>query len=420
MKILNRIQRKSIDEVFTPRNAFVNEYMYIARPDLENALKRKIRGTQNIIIYGESGCGKSWLYKKVLSELGIHYCTVNLATASINNSIIKQIENQLLEETPRKTGFTEKIHAKANAVVATGGMEHNNSYVIEQKEPLIRLFERMSGKANGKQSFIVFENLEKIFSKGNLMNELGSLIILLDDEKYAKHNVRFLIVGVPSSVLEYYSKTKNLETVSNRLVSIPEVLKLNGDQVRDFVETGFVQELKIDLHKTGIFNSYFSHIEWVTNGIPQKLHEYCQEISYLCEDNNWIPEERFLEQTDKIWLRNTLHKNYTVIDELMNSPGTKIGRRNQVLYSLGKLESNIFKILELERILRAEFPKTTREKNLNLTVTLGDIVEHYSSFIKRSNSNYVITDMQYILCIRAMLIKAEDEKVDKITLEKIK
>lgn len=419
MNIFKGFTRKSIEDVFTPRNAYVNEIMYIERPDLENALKRKIRGTQNIIVYGESGCGKSWLYKKVLSELGFPYHTVNLANASIQDGIIKQVENELVDEVPRKVGYTEKKYAEANAGVGKGGLDHNNSFIIEQKEPILRLFEKLSRKAKGKDAFVVFENLEKIFTERKLMTELGSLIILLDDEKYAKHNVRFIIVGVPSSVLEYYSKTKNLETVSNRLVSIPEVSRLSRDQVKDFIEKGFVQELKIDLHKTSLFDSYFNHIEWITNGIPQRIHEYCEEIAYLCEDNNWVPEERFLEQTDKVWLFNTLHKNYTVINELMNSSGTKIGRRNQVLFCLGRLECNIFTVVELERMLRTEFPQTTQERNLNLSVTLGDIVENHNSFIKKSNSNYIITDMQYILCIRAMLKKVDDEKIEKVSLEKI-
>jgi ABC-type oligopeptide transport system ATPase subunit len=419
MKIIKHILRKQIDEVFTPRNAFVNETMYIQRPDLENALKRKIRGTQNIIVYGESGCGKSWLYKKVLSELDIPYCAINLANASIQGGIIKQIENELLEETPRKIGYTEKKHAEVNAGVARGGLDHNNNYVIGQKEPITRLFHKMHVKAKGEKSFVIFENLESIFSDRKLMNELGSLIILLDDENYAQYRVRFIIVGVPSSVIEYYSKTKNLETVSNRLVSIPEVSRLSREQVRDFIEKGFVQELKIDLFKLKLFDVYFNHIEWVTNGIPQKLHEYCEELSYLCEENNWVPEKQFLGKTDKSWLLNTLHKSYEVIDNLMNSPGTKIGRRNQVLYCLGKLNSNIFTVIELERLLRDEFPNTTKERNLNLTVTLNDIVDCHN-FIRRSNSNYIITDMQYILCIRAMLKKTEDEKVVKVSLDKIK
>lgn len=420
MRILGiQSRRKPIEEVFTPRNAFVNDLMYITRPELEYSLKQKIRGTQNIIIHGESGCGKSWLYKKVLSELGILYRPVNLANASISGSIYKQIENELLEETPRMTGYTEKISSEVNVAVLKGGADHTNNYILEHKDPLIRLFENMSKKAHGNKSFIVFENLERIFTNSSLMHELGSLIILLDDEKYAHYNVRFLIVGVPSSVTEYFSKTKNLETVSNRLVSIPEVSKLDRNQVKHFVEIGFVKQLRIDLHKYNLFTSYFDHIEWVTNGIPQKLHEYCQELSYLCEANNWIPQSSFLGDTDAIWLRNTLQKHYIVINELMNSSGTKIGRRNQVLYSLGKLQHSAFTITELERILRLEFPDTTRGKTLSLTGTLGDIVEYHNSFIKRSNSNYIISDMQYILCIRAMLIKIGDERVDKLSIDQI-
>lgn len=51
-------------DVFTPRSSVINKEMYVPRARHEAALVRAFQGTKNIIIFGESGCGKSWLYKK--------------------------------------------------------------------------------------------------------------------------------------------------------------------------------------------------------------------------------------------------------------------------------------------------------------------------------------------------------------------
>jgi len=44
------------------------------------------------------------------------------------------------------------------------------------------------------------------------MDELADIIILLDDTRFAKLKVKILIVGTPTGVLDYFSKTKNLGT----------------------------------------------------------------------------------------------------------------------------------------------------------------------------------------------------------------
>jgi hypothetical protein len=62
--MFDNLFRRDIDEVFTPRKTEVNENMYVVRGELEAALKNRLNGSQHIVIHGESGCGKSWLYKK--------------------------------------------------------------------------------------------------------------------------------------------------------------------------------------------------------------------------------------------------------------------------------------------------------------------------------------------------------------------
>ncbi len=100
------MMRDKIENVFTPRSAKVNKMMYINRGDLEKELYRKTRGTQHIIIHGESGCGKSWLYKKVLAEKKIHYEVVNLASADNHKSIDKILELATATGESERNGYT--------------------------------------------------------------------------------------------------------------------------------------------------------------------------------------------------------------------------------------------------------------------------------------------------------------------------
>lgn len=55
---------KKPEEVFTPREPKVNANMYIDRPELETPLTSGLNDTKHLILHGESGSGKSWLYKK--------------------------------------------------------------------------------------------------------------------------------------------------------------------------------------------------------------------------------------------------------------------------------------------------------------------------------------------------------------------
>jgi ABC-type ATPase involved in cell division len=80
-----------INEIFTPRNPDVNSKMYVSRPDLEKCLYRSIEGSMHSFLFGESGNGKSWLYKKVFSEKNINYVVANCANASRKKSITDEI-----------------------------------------------------------------------------------------------------------------------------------------------------------------------------------------------------------------------------------------------------------------------------------------------------------------------------------------
>ncbi|MCT4687503.1 hypothetical protein [Vallitalea sp.] len=129
--------KRKVEDVFTPRNPDVNNIMYVHRPELEKVLYRKILGSKHMIIYGESGCGKSWLYKKVLAEQRINYGLINLAKAkrmgSITNVFKDQLANRINYE---KTEYTDVKRASANALAFNGGLENRNTFKKMDIDPI--------------------------------------------------------------------------------------------------------------------------------------------------------------------------------------------------------------------------------------------------------------------------------------------
>lgn len=97
----------TIPEVFTPRSSTVNLKTYVPRLDLERTLLRSIQGSMHSLLFGESGNGKSWMYKKVLDQNLIPYRVANCANASRLKSLTSEIVSALVPGgTPQKTGFT--------------------------------------------------------------------------------------------------------------------------------------------------------------------------------------------------------------------------------------------------------------------------------------------------------------------------
>lgn len=124
------------EAVFTPRASEVNSDMYVERPDLEQALHRALRGSLHIVIHGESGAGKSWLYKASFSKNGVAFMIANLANASRLGSIAAELKNLVDREgKSQKTGYEETKSASVNTVIAEGGLSHTGQYEIGRMEP---------------------------------------------------------------------------------------------------------------------------------------------------------------------------------------------------------------------------------------------------------------------------------------------
>lgn len=407
---------KKINQVFTPRNNEVNHDMYVSRPDLEKDLMRALSGSKHIVIYGESGGGKTWLYKKHFSDNDIYIAVVNMANASRFGSISKELKNlanSFIEKSVKK--ITETKEASLNAVISKGKLSHSKEYDIFDKEPLELCFEKISEKANDKKAVLVFENLERIFPSKKMMDELGDVITLLDDDRYAKFNIKIVIVGVPAGIKEYFSKTSYLQTVANRLEEISEVSRLGESQVHLFVVKGFNQVMKANINYE-ILTHWAKHIYNRTLGIPQKVHEYCEHLAYAFEDNTWIATKELTDIADNKWLEKGLAEAYSVVATAFPKRKTKKDRRSQILYCLSKIDKHLFNSKDVEDLMNEHFPSTLSVKNLPISATLRLLTKDATNLLRRSiiENAYCFTDPRFLSCLRLMLVK--DDKSESISV----
>lgn len=397
--------RKEITDVFTPRRSEVNDAMYVDRPQLQKALLRSFARNSHTLVYGESGNGKSWLYKKVLETNSIPYIVANCANASRIKSLTQEICSCIVEPgTITKMGFNEEKAAEISAVFAKGGLKHSGNYAISQEEPLLKAFRIFAASTSAKK-IIVLDNLESIFNTPDLMNELADIIILLDDSRYADCNINFLIVGIPNGVLQYFRETKNSDSVANRIQEIRRVDSLHSGQVMEIVRKGFSQ-LKITVTGANL-TEIANHVAEVTLGIAQRVHEYCESLAYEVSENGWRYDKKLLEKANQQWLLEGLRHSYQVMEGHLNSRETAVARRNQVIYCISRVRLHQFDSSEIDKLVREEFPSTVPNTNMGIGTILGELASGDTPFILRNQKTgaYVVRDPRYIMCARIILYK---------------
>lgn len=396
-----------INEVFTPRTTTVNLKTYVPRLALETALARSVQGSLHSVLFGESGNGKSWLYRKVFAQLGFHYKVANCANASRSKSVAGEIRAALIPNgSAQQTGYQEVREATDQAFQATGAVSQHDHFIVTPVDPLyvaLATFRRQIGNGD---AIVVLENLEAIFDDPELMNELGNILLLLDDPVYGEFRIKFLLVGVPNGVLEYFAKTKNVESVANRLEELPKVDGLTPPMVETLVETGFNQLLKFSL-SNGVVSEVARHVHHVTLGVAQRVQEYCERLAYKLEDAKLVYSKERLKDADREWLGIGLRQAYTAIESHLNSKQTTVARRNQVIFCIGRMTGHQIDSSGVADKIKSEFPATAKESNMGVGSILAELASAENPLLRKNpkTKDYRVIDPRYLMCIRVMLFK---------------
>lgn len=396
-----------INDVFKPRSAQVDKKTYIPRADLEQALLRSVQGSMHSILFGESGNGKTWLYKKVFEQHGYQYRVTNCASASRFGSLTQAIKDTLLPTGhSNKTRYTENKEAMVKVVIAEGKITNQSQYDVHQSDPLLEAFLKYRVQVGSDDAVLVIDNLESIFENTELMDELADIVILLDDERFAACKIKLLIVGTPNGILEYFTKTKNLESVSNRLNEVQKVEGMNLSMVETLVERGFNNLLKFEISNDSV-KYIATHVFHCTLGIAQRVQEYCEKLAYEISDNRNIFDDKLLKNADKNWLKIGLRQSYSLIEYHLNSNRTTIARRNQVIYCVGLMKTHQLDSTKISEKIRKEFPDTAKSSGMGIGTILRELAEPDQPLLKKNahTNDYRVADPRYMMCIRTMLRK---------------
>jgi hypothetical protein len=208
--------------------------------------------------------------------------------------------------------------------------------------------------------------------------------------------------------------SKNITTIANRIVEVPEVARLSLDEATSLMRKGFEDKLKYNFSVSS--SEFYQQACWKTDRIAQHVHEYSLSVAHFAEENENVIDRKVVDKAEAEWLAQTLSADYTTIENRMNARDTKAGRRNQILYSLGQCDSENFKYTDIEKIVRSEFPRNTREVGLNIAGNLSELSSGDKPLIRRTPKGdaYRFTSPKYRMCLRTMLKKTEDERVEKI------
>ncbi len=410
-------KRHGVNEVFTPRRTEVNQDIYVDRPELEKELRRAIEGSKHSVVFGESGSGKSWLYKRVLRDLDAHVVVANSASAQRLGSLVTVIRLAAgMADERRLTGMSEELDARAKMVVAEGGLKSKREYELEQDDPLLDAFMRIRSEANARPAVLVVDNLEIILSAEALMTELGALVTVLDDARFSKYEVRLLLVGVPSVLKQYFLKTTNTLSIANRLTEVSEVSNLSRGQVDRLIQKGFADLLSVNISASDLAQ-WQEHIYRVTMGYAQAVQEYCEVLGYIVEDAGWQGRADQLRLADTNWLKVGLSSASVSVAARMNERETKAGRRNQVLFALGRIPERSFTADTVERIVRTEFPESTAATTLAIGQILSELAGGIHPIVKptTNTAEYEFKDARFAMALRVFLEKdVEREKVRRV------
>ena len=98
----------------------------------------------------------------------------------------------------------------------------------------------------------------------------------------------------------------------------------------------------------------------------------------------------------------------------VKEPGT--GRKNQLLYALGRHDLEDFRYTDIEKILRAEFPNSTQGVSLNVAGMLTSFSSTSNALLRRTPNKdaYRFVSPKLRMAIRTRLRKTTTEAVEKV------
>ncbi|WP_175550297.1 AAA family ATPase [Palleronia salina] len=394
-------------DVFTPRNAVVNRDMYVSRREIEGRFESALGTSHAILIYGESGNGKSWLYKEFFSSRDVFFCVVDLNTARSEGFDVALEEAYISEPTDIKKKRTRKKGVGLRYVFTAAAEVSSESELLD-----VRVFERLLRSirtlAGDRQAFVVFDNLEQIAHSEDELRKLADCIIRVDNERYAAYEVRMLIVGTPGDLREIIARHGDVNTLTNRMRTLPEVGRMTPQEAKKLLQRGFKEFLGLRIESE---QKTLDKILFLSDRVAEQVHALALEIANFAVEEGAV-SNRVVKLGTDAWLSDSLAAVKDQIRPLMNKKKKDIQRVDQVIFSLGQIQSENFSHNDVESIIEKNFPDTVSGRSgLGVSHIMKNRLSDGDGRIIVPNPNsptYRISNAKIRMAIRACVVIEKD------------
>ena len=358
----------------------MNSVMYVNRPEHEDALRRGVQTGYNLVVFGDSGCGKSWLYKKVFKDEDIFYQIVDFSGAEN----VDDVDIQMLEIVSEYEEWTEKERKETSSTDIKPsrigiGKEHETTFERNEKSPFIRLLSAIRGFAGKRTSYLVLENLEYILDRPDIVRKIQMMLLALDDPNIGQHNVQICLVGVPSEIKEILADGNRYQTISNRVYEVPELTRIERRSVDLLVVRGLEQELEYNFESKTFC---CGRIAFVTYQIPQYVHDVCLHVALRAEDQLNTVDPDTVDEAVQDWIRSNSRQGIEFIRKWIMADRSAKGVRAKTMFAISRLDKHFFEASDVTDVLRKEFPKTFGDSKIQTLRTLRTMTAGDDKFLK--------------------------------------
>jgi hypothetical protein len=392
------------EDVFTPRQPKVNRLMYINRADLEARLKQTLRGGMNFVIYGGSGCGKSWLYKEVFEEENIFYVTLDMR--SVGN--IDDLELQILDLIDDGAWAPFEQEAQNEGVIDAQLVSASRSWMTKSKKHEQSAFRRLvafiAANKKKRRPVLVLENFEHSVGKADVLAQVRSLILAIDDETLGDGRFLVCIVGVPNDIRSLLSDGNKYQTIENRLREIPQVKEMTDTQAKALIRQGLKRQLGYTFHNEEYCEN---RILQISGKVPQYLQELCLHVAWLAEGNLNRIDAALIARAARNWIEETSEQDRIAVERSVGGKARNSDRVSQVVFAISRCDKRWFFSEEVEEILRREFPGSVGAKRIQVRRYLNKLSEGEDRLLlfDELSSRYSVTSHKMKAAMQVCLSK---------------
>lgn len=324
------------------------------------------------------------MFEIFFSERNINYVRINLAKSIYFDSIFTMIEKAV-------TGSVNKI---------------------DREEIIETCYAKLQQNAGGKYTYIVLDNLERISDKNQIKNEIVTLIQLLEDAELSKYKVRYLLVGIPSSLKEFFQEIEYFQPIATR---IAEISKLNGFSNKElymFINQTYIEKLHFNLNKTQL-EEIQKYTMLITSGMPLRVQQYLLLLAELIIESQKVYSKHLLVKSAEKLLKAHYSEIEILAEQFFIPPTNKFSRPNQLMFLLGKLgNDNIFTVDSLLALFNQFFPLTTKHKDLRISRYLTPLTSSDTPLVaKIDKTKFRLIDSNVKIWINSKLYIEVDTEI---------